>query len=181
MKRDELLRLHALHVAAADALEARLKNEARDEYEEHRMGLSWRLADGTVTTNLAHDGARVSNEEAFMDYLEEHTAAVQRVEVRNVPGEFRKTFLLEEIFPVVLLSEGGDWREPFRKELKAGARFPAMSKTTGKLVPGVEYVHGGSLVSISLKLEDGVKKIARNAAAQYADGVISAEQLFESL
>lgn len=178
--RDELVRLHAIHSAAAAALEAKLKTQATDEHEQHRVAVSWRLPGGVVTANQAHDAAYVADEEAFFDFLEEHTAAVQRVEVRKVPGEFVKRYLLEEVYPIVEEPEALlGYREPYRSELTAGARFPVASKSNGEPVPGVTYVHGGSLVSVSLRLDSTLKEVARRAAARYADGQATFADLLE--
>jgi hypothetical protein len=179
MNRAETLRLHALHKAAATALEARLKSEAVGEYTDQGAAVTWRLTGGTVSTRLAHNRATETDHEALLDYLEEHTAAVQRIETRQVPDAFLETFLAEEVSPVVF-EEDGSARPPERTELEPGATFYVVDRK-GVVVPGVRYTVGGRISSIAIELERELKSTAAKAAAQYADGSLTAEEYFSIL
>jgi hypothetical protein len=183
MRRDELLRLHALHKAAAAALEAQLKNQALDEYTSHGAAVTWRLSDGQVITGIQQDAVRVVDREAFLDYLEEHTAAVQRVEVRSVPGAFEESFLEKAVAAV---KDPSDWatpdhpEAPTKLERSPGEGFP-VADAEGRIVPGLQFVAGGRVSSISIRLDDTAKEITRRAAARYAEGALSAEGYFGAI
>jgi hypothetical protein len=182
MNRAELLRLHALHKAAAAALEARLKNEALDEYTNHGAAVTWRLSEGQVITGIQQDTVRVVDREAFLDYLEEHTAAVQRVEVRSVPAAFEESFLEKAVTPV---KDPSDWTDgfpeaPTKQERSPGEGFP-VTDAQDRIVPGLQFVAGGRVASISIRLDDTVKEITRRAAARYAEGGLSDQEYFRSL
>jgi len=183
VKRTELLRLHALHKAAAEALEAKLKNAALDEYTEQDTAVSWRLSHGLVTTGIQAGGVVTSNREDLLDYLEEHTAAVQRIETRDVSGAFLESFMDKAVAPVVVEtdSDGNTFtRPPLEQEMTPGATFP-VADAEGRIVPGLQYVTGGRVSSISIRLSDATKAASRKAAARYADGELSAEEYFSAI
>lgn len=186
MNRADLLRLHALHKAAAAALEARLKNAALGEYTDNATAVSWRLPDGMVLTGLQNDHASVMSEEMFLDYAEEHASAVTRREVREVPKSWQEGFL-KTVRPVVveLATEPEEkvettLREPTKAELVPGATFSVVD-LDGRIVPGVTFTVGGRISSISIRLDDEAKETSRKAAYEYAAGDITLEELLGRL
>ncbi len=161
--RAELLRLHLLHRAAAAAFEAELKNRAAEIFDAERSADTWRLDLGLVTTNVNQPRAVVTDMEALLDYLEQHTAAVHRREVREVPEEFLKGFL-GSLSPHV---EWDDEEEQARYG-KPGETF--MVKIQDDVVPGVRYTTGGTLASVSIRLDSEAKRMANLSVEAYVAG-----------
>jgi hypothetical protein len=181
--REERLHLHALHKAAATALEASLKNDAIDEYERQGSAATWRFGedqDDLVVTSIAHAHAEAVDTEAMLDFLEQWTEMTYRREVREVNPDALKGWLAT-LAPVVEVPDGGVsgklYRSPTKQELKApGARF-TVADDHGRIVPGVEWVAGGRLESVSIRLSGPRKRQAGVLAKQYADGDLSWENL----
>lgn len=182
--REERLALHALHRAAAAALEASLKTEAIDEYEAHGSAATWRFGEeqeDLVVASVAHSHAEPTDQETMLDFLEQHTALTIRREVREVHPEALKDWLasLEPMVPI----EGQDdeeptiWRPATAKERREpGATF-ACRDSHGRMVPGVRWVAGGKLSSVAIRLSSPTKRLAGTLAKQYADGDLNWENL----
>lgn len=182
--REERLYLHALHRAAATALEASLKAEAIDEYEAHGSAATWRFGedqDDLVVASVEHSRAEATDDEAMLDFLEQYTSMTYRREVREVNPDALKGWLAG-LKPMVQMNEADDavpaiWREATAKERKqAGATFACMD-AEGHLIPGVHWVAGGRLASVSIRLSSSRKSQAGKLARQYADGELSWENL----
>jgi hypothetical protein len=186
MNRADRLRLHALHQAAANALAASLKDEAVEVYEKEGSADRWKLAAGEVYVSTTTTGAHIEDREVFLDYLEEHTAAVQRIEVRTVPDSFMESFLTKGVEPVVLdagqTPEGPEAaRTPTAKELGVrGATF-SVQDANGRLVPGVRYVVGGGFFSAGIKLDAGLKRELAMRAYDYAAGRVDLTDYLEGV
>jgi hypothetical protein len=169
--RAELLRLHLLHKAAAAAFEAALKDRAASIFNTEGSADTWRLPLGLVTTNVNQAKAVVADEEAFLDYLEEHTAAVTRREIREVPAAFRERFL--EGLTVYLNEQDED---EVKRSGRPGEMFDVYDSQTGAVVPGVKFTTGGTLASVSIRPDSDVKREANLSMWDYVSG--EAEQPF---
>jgi hypothetical protein len=190
--REERLALHALHKAAAAALEASLKSEAIDEYEAHGSAATWRFGEDQedlVVASVAHSHAEATDQEAMLDFLEQHTSLTIRREVREVSEEGLKTWLAT-LEPMVEI-EGKDpeenfpiWRPATAKERREpGATFPCRD-SHGRMVSGVRWVAGGKLSSVAIRLSSPTKRLAGTLARQYADGDLdwaNLEKLHEAM
>jgi hypothetical protein len=195
--REERLRLHALHKAAATALEASLKSEAIDEYEEHHSAATWRFGEDQedlVVASVEHSHAEAADQEAMLDFLEQHTALTIRREVREVNQDALKTWL-GELEPMVWQPEQqcdhpegdcdeGSWRPATAKERREpGATFDCRD-AHGRMVPGVRWVAGGKLATVAIRLSNPTKRLAGTLAKQYADGDLdwtNLEKLHEAM
>jgi hypothetical protein len=151
------------HRAAARALEASLKDEAAEEYERERVGVSWRMpGGGTVFTSHASSGATITDGAAFMAWVK-----------ANYPDQIYQP--PEDIRP--------GWLGPFLKRLQPdtyeeevdgippGERIDAIDPAGGAIVPGVQWVKGGGLASVSVKVDKDAERRMNLAAAAYAQGL----------
>jgi hypothetical protein len=166
--RAERLALVALHRAAAEALEARLKREALDLFEQEQSADTWKLPDGQVITATTNNRQDVVDREALLDHLEAHTAAVTRREVREVPDGFLKSYLAS-LSPVVEREDGTVRLASTKERKEPGATFPACDPN-GVIVPGVRWTAGGLLYSVSIKLDPARREYLASHAMDYASG-----------
>ena len=166
-----------LHRAAADALEARLKREAIDLFEQEQSADTWSLPDGKVVTAVTHDRQDVTDQEALLNYLEEYTGAVQTRTVREVSDSFLKPFLAA-LEPYVDRTEAGmqPRRATAKERRQPGATFPVRDNQ-GTPVPGVRWTTGGSLYSVSIKPDSARKEHLAFCASDYADGECTFEEM----
>jgi hypothetical protein len=175
--RSERLALVLLHRAAAEALEARLKREAIDLFEQEQSADTWKLPDGQVITATTHDRQSVSDRDALLDYLERHTGAVQTVTTREVSDAFLKPFLAG-LIPYVV-REGKEARRATAQERRQpGATFPVMD-TEGREVPGVQWTAGGLLYGVSLKPDPKRTERLAFVVGDYADGDCTFEEMVQ--
>jgi hypothetical protein len=163
--RADLTRLIALHQAAAAAMEAELKNAAEEEFTAQRTSVTWRWGADRVTTNIAHAGATITDKEALFDWLEKNTAAVTKRTIREVPASYLESFL-----GVLAINLDTEDAEEVERSGKPGEQFTVFDPSSGGIVPGVRWITGGSLKSISLVISDAAKRAARSAVQAYVQG-----------
>jgi hypothetical protein len=155
--RGELLRLAALHKAAAARAEALLKDAAEHEWSEHGAAVTWRFGESRVETRISHPRPVVVDEEKLLDFLEQYTAAVTRREIREVPSAFVDAFL-------------GSLTLVPRDDTVGGDDTLVLVDSLGREVTGVQWDEGGSLISIALNVDPEVKRQARDAVEAYVQG-----------
>ena len=163
--RSQLAPLIALHRAAAEALEAELKNQAEEEYTAQGTSVTWRWGAERLSTNLVRAGATITDREALFDWLERNTAAVTTRTVREVSPAFLEDFLSDLAINLDTEDEAEVKRSKQRGEL-----FTVFDHRTGGIVPGVRFTTGGTLSSISLVISDAAKRYARQAVEAYVQG-----------
>lgn len=168
--REEKYRLMLAHRAAAGALEASLKDEAAAEYEQHRARVSWDWTDmGSVVASLNHNAVVVTDPDAFMEWMKVNAPhQVQPVTTWTfINPDWVNKVLLPSLEPVAIADD-----DPEPAEAKPGDRLPVldMGEGGGVVVPGVRWVKGGGLRSVSVKPDPAVTRRLNLAAAAYADG-----------
>lgn len=150
------------HRAAASALEASLKDEVAEEYERERASVNWTWPGaGSVYTSLNKDAVVVTDPAALLAWVE-----INYPEQVHTVKEIRPAWLTKNLLPSLepnSSDEGGE------KRLSPGERLPVIG-AGGAIVPGVHWVKGGGLRSVSVK-PDAAAEIRLNlAAAEYAAG-----------
>jgi hypothetical protein len=170
--RIERYRLMMAHRAAARALDLSLKNEAAEEYEREKVGVSWRMpGGGLVLTSLRHDSIMVTDEDAFLAWVKINYPDQVRV-VEMVHSGWQAGFLGRLGRFVGNHMAGDDERDPddVWAALQPGERATAIDPGTGAIVPGVRHVKGGGLASVGIKVDKDAERRMNVAAAAYAQG-----------
>lgn len=160
--REETFRLMVAHRAAAAALEAVLKDEAADEFERQKTAVQWRWGGGVLSTNLNHDAVVIRDREAFMAWLKVNYPHQVVTETVIVTKPINNAWLDEELLARLVAEVSDD--DP----VKPGDDLPVMDPDGGALVPGVRWVKGGGLRSVSIKPEPAIVRELNIAAAVYA-------------
>lgn len=184
--RAELLRLTLLHAALADALKAELKARLLDAFENERVFESVKTNYGEAYTSQTQPRGRVSDQMAFHDFLEQHTALTIRHEVREVSGSGVEVFL-SEVTPVVWVNQDDCgtslaedecfWREATEEELAEPDQTYAVKDKLGRVIPGVQWFTGGTVHNVTVKGDGAAGARLRRMAKQYAVGAYQAEDL----
>lgn len=161
--RAERYRLMLAHRAAAKALEASLKDEAAQEYEREKVRVTWDLpGGGQISSALRHDAVIISNPDAFMEWMSvTYPHQVRRVSILEaVNASWVSGTFLASLLPNELEEDEAD-------------RKTVVDPTGGAVVPGVHWVRGGGLASVSIRGTDKTAEKRMNlAAAAYAAGEI---------
>lgn len=162
--RAERYRLMLAHRAAASALEASLKDEAAEEYERERASVTWAWpGQGSIYTSLNQDTAIVTDPDSLLAWVKANRPDQVETIERVRPAYLER--LLQEVVPIEM--------DPGRKQPEdatAGARFCVVVEGDGVTVPGVRWVKGGGLRSVSVKPDPSVTRRMNLAAAAYAAG-----------
>lgn len=173
--RPERFRLMLAHRAAAAALEASLKNEAADEYELHGARVSWEWPGaGSVVASLNHDAVIVTNEKAFLEWLSltKPHQVIRECRLVVINQKWLQETFLTSLTPFVGEPGVPDHRDPedVQTLLQPGERMTTLDPETGAVVPGVVWVKGGGLRSVSVKADSSTTRRLNLAAADYAAG-----------
>jgi hypothetical protein len=167
--RGERYRLMMAHRAAARALESSLKDEAAEEYEREGVGVSWRLpGDGLVLTSLRKDSVTVTDEAAFLAWVDMCYPDEVRT-VRFVRESWREAFFKHGLAVIANAADGEKITNP--DEGAPGERFEVADANGGSLVPGVRWVKGGGLASVAVRVDKDAERRMNLAAATYAQGL----------
>lgn len=165
--RSERMRLMMAHKAAYRALEASLKDDAAEEYEREHVGVSWRLpSGGSIFTSHAHDAVVVTDHAAFLAWVER--AYPDEVQTVKQVRESWFTAFSKHGLAVISNDDNGDITNP--DEGAPGERFEVADANGGELVPGLRWVRGGGLTSVSVKVDKDAERRMNLAAAAYAQG-----------
>lgn len=162
--RAETYRLMLAHKAAASALENALKDAAAAEFETEGVRITWALpGGGSVYTSLTHDAVVATDPAALLDWVRanfpEQVQTIERVRPAYVEA------LTKAVVPIEL-----DPEEPQPEDAEPGKRFCVVLEGDGVTVPGLRWVKGGALASVSVKNDPAALKRMNVAAAAYADG-----------
>jgi hypothetical protein len=153
------------HKAAASALENALKNAAAEEYEKERVRVTWDLpGGGSVYTSLRRDAAAVTDPAALLAWVK-----VFRPDQVQVIEQVRPAYV-DHLLKSVVPHEDPEDAEAEPDTAGPGTRFCVLLPGDGMLIPGVEWIKGGGLASVSVKSDPAAVKRMNIAAAAYADG-----------
>jgi hypothetical protein len=163
------------HRAAAAALEASLKNEAADEFEVHGARVSWEWPGaGSVVASLNHDAVIVTDEKAFLEWLSltKPHQVIRECRLVVINQKWLQEIFLTSLAPFVGEPGVPDHRNPedLLALLQPGERMATFDPETGAVVPGVRWVKGGGLRSVSVKADSSTTRRLNFAAADYAAG-----------
>lgn len=147
------------HQAAAKACETALKREAARTFAEEGSADTWRMpGTGMVVVSVSHDRAAVTDEQAFLGWLEKAfptEVVTETVTVRSVRNPEWLKHLLGELLPV----------DP--DELGPGEATICMDGE-GSVIPGVQWRRGGEFLSASVRPDSDVRRRLAAAAEAYA-------------
>ena len=162
--RAERYRLMLAHKAAASALEASLKDAAAEEFNAEGVRVSWEMpGGGLVYASLHKDAATVTDAAALLAWVKANRPDQIQV-IESVRPAYLEA-LLQQVVPVEMGEE-----EPQPEDAKPGASFAVVLDGDGNVIPGVRWVKGGGLSSVSIRNDPSAVRRMNLAAAAYADG-----------
>lgn len=162
--RAERLQLMLAHRAAASALEASLKDEAAEEAEREGAKINWSWpGQGQVYTSHNDDASTVTDPAALLTWVKSNYPEQVQV-IEAIRPAWLKVFL-DTVEPI---PDGDETPEPER--VAAGDRLNVVDPRGGAIVPGVRWVKGGGLRSVSVKPDPDATRRMNLAAAAYAAG-----------
>lgn len=148
MNRSDKARAIVVFEELAAALRTELYGEAAAEHAEGSTP-TWRMGDVTVSSALSNPTAAIDDQEAFLAFVREaHPSEVETI-----------------------VTETTRVRPSFTSQLiKWIAKAGVPCDQDGRVVPGVRYLPGGELRSISVKPTAGFKADATTFALEVAAG-----------